>query len=122
VYPVGCCIIRDDLTDPGSASVFGRGTWTKINEGAFLVTYLSGDPDFGTIGGTGGFKTATVPDHADHTHDVSADTVDVSTTTTDVTVLTPTTTGGVDPATALEHDAIDILPPFAVIALWKRTA
>ena len=38
------------------ATKFGVGTWTLIEE-SFLVGYQASDPDFGTIGGTGGTRT-----------------------------------------------------------------
>lgn len=132
IYPIGATVIRDDTQDPNT--LFGRGVWERVHPGRFMVNYLAGDPDFGTIGATGGAKTTTVDPHDDHTHDVTSNvstgTVTVSNSTLDVSVLTtpinnPTVTStGVDAPTTgeLEHEPADILPPFVVIALWKRTA
>lgn len=130
-HPVGCTVIRDDSLNPGD--VYGRGVWSQINAGKFLVVYQAGDPDFGTIGATGGSKTITIDDHAHHTHDTTASaTVNVAgvTSGTDfdaVTGLTPTPATSTIETPTLAHESsgvspIETLPPFQVIALWKRTA
>lgn len=59
------------------ADKFGVGTWTLIEE-SFLVGYQSGDPDFGTVGGTGGVR--------EHSH--AATTTTTTTTTVQDHVLT----------------------------------
>lgn len=66
VPSVGEIWITEGSENP--ATKFGVGTWVRIEE-SFLVGFQSGDPDFGTVGGTGGTRT--------HNHTFS----DTSTTT-----------------------------------------
>lgn len=75
VPSVGEIWITEGSENP--ATKFGVGTWTRIEE-SFLVGFQSGDPDFGTIGGTGGVRT--------HTH--TATTTTTTTTTVADHVLT----------------------------------
>ena len=51
---VGEIYHTESTTNP--ATKFGVGTWVLIEE-SFLVGYQASDPDFGTVGGTGGTRT-----------------------------------------------------------------
>tara|TARA_R100001594_G_scaffold49295_1_gene82230 strand:+ start:185 stop:931 length:747 start_codon:yes stop_codon:yes gene_type:complete len=51
---VGEIYHTESTTNP--AIKFGVGTWQLIEE-SFLVGYQASDPDFGTVGGTGGSRT-----------------------------------------------------------------
>jgi hypothetical protein len=54
IYPVGAIYISTAVVNPGT--IFG-GTWVAYGQGQVLAGYLSGDPNFGTPGGTGGATT-----------------------------------------------------------------
>lgn len=107
-----------------AAAFFGYGTWTQIN-GRFPVAYQSGDPDFGTLGATGGAKTTTVATHDNHTHDVTSNVTDATGNFTAgavpaVTGITNNTVTSTIENPALDHDPASILPPFLVMAVWRR--
>ena len=55
IYPVGCIYTSTVATNP--ATVFGFGTWVAYAQGQVMAGFLSGDPDFGSTGQTGGAKT-----------------------------------------------------------------
>lgn len=55
-WPVGSIYLAAVATDP--ATLFGFGTWLQIGKGQMLVGMNTGDADFGTLGATGGAKTA----------------------------------------------------------------
>jgi hypothetical protein len=74
MYPVGSIYISVDSTNPGT--LFG-GTWAAFGAGKTLVSYSSGDSDFGTAEGTGGNKThshsgtfTSGNENADHGHNL----------------------------------------------------
>jgi hypothetical protein len=89
-WPVGSVHLRYDSIDPGT--IFG-GTWTLFAKGRTIIGVDSTDPDFDTLGETGGAKThaidqGMVPPHthdagpnlvmntvADHTHGAGSYTV-----------------------------------------------
>ena len=75
-FPVGAIYIETTGANP--ATTFGYGTWVQRCVGKFVVG-LGADPDFDTVGETGGSKTHThvghdnhvvtqPDDHAAHTH------------------------------------------------------
>jgi microcystin-dependent protein len=73
VFPIGCIYASATAVSP--ATLFG-GTWAAIGAGKVLVGYQAGDPDFGTLGATGGEKTHTLttPEIPSHTHTQNAHT------------------------------------------------
>lgn len=93
-HAVGDIVYRNEPTDP--ALVYGYGTWAMIG-GKFLVGYLALDPDFGTVGATGGAKTkaisahagTAVADHLAHTHDVTSNVAVAAHTVTQPTIAWP---------------------------------
>lgn len=119
-FPVGTIHFSSSSTNP--RTYFGFGTWVIICAGKIPVGYLAGDPDFGTIGATGGSKTKNIAHtHAmkNHTHtlavgaDVAAGT-DLSQTTGSPSDNTSDSGGSA---------AQDVLNPFEVVGyIWKRTA
>lgn len=54
-YPVGGVYESTNASMP--AAVAALGTWVALGAGQFAVGYAAGDPDFGTLGATGGAKT-----------------------------------------------------------------
>lgn len=67
VYPVGSIYFNiSDSTNPGT--LLGFGTWSAFAAGQVPVGFNSGDPDFGTVGATGGTKTVDIS----HTHSYSS--------------------------------------------------
>ena len=105
----------------------GAGGLGLDMRGYYPVGYKAGDAYFGTLGGTLGDTTATVPQHNNHHHTIAA-TVE----------LTPGGNGGINNAAYIQntstgvdnggtandyrsHGAIDILPPSRVINWIVRT-
>ena len=77
--PIGTIYTSIDPANP--ATILGYGTWSAFGSGRVPVGYAAGDPDFGTVEGTGGAKTVTldasmIPAHvhtsAAHTHTSAA--------------------------------------------------
>ena len=74
-FPVGS--VFTSVVDTNPASLLGYGTWESIGAGRVLIGKDDADPDFDTLGETGGAKTVAsqgtntstvVADHASHTH------------------------------------------------------
>lgn len=130
-FPIGAVYINVTNVNPNTE--LGYGTWVSLGSGQVLVGYASGDPDFGTIGATGGAKTVTltntqIPSHA-HTFQRTA----VGFTTqsngganTGTTGAGSATVAGVTLFANTDLDGGDgshtNLQPFVVVAFWKRTA
>ncbi len=119
-WPVGSIFLSVVTTNP--SLLLGYGTWTQIAEGQMLVGFLTADPDFGTLEGTGGAKT----------HHHSVDVGDTASGGPSATVLAITDIAGtavgdgshhhhVDPA-SVDSSEESNLRPFFVIYAWKRTA
>lgn len=132
-FPVNAVFVTIDPTNP--ASTLGYGTWSSVGAGQVLVGVSPGDPDFGAVGQAGGFKTITITDHVDHTHQVTS-----NVTTTPATVQSGagavvvgsgtnnTVTSAVE-VPVLKHvdgrtaaSAIPILQPYVCVYFWLRTA
>lgn len=143
VYPVGSIYISTVNTNP--ATVFGVGTWATFGNGRVLVGNNSADSDFDTAEKTGGAKTNS--SIISHTHTISVTdpghshiqslnsassgslsgySTDASTSTLAISGYNTTrnTTGitasEVAPAGALS--SINIMDPYIVVYMWKRTA
>jgi len=112
-WPVGSVFISVVATNP--SVLLGFGTWVAIATGQFLVGYQNADPDFDPVENTGGSKTH---DHPSTTSGApSANTlVDNNADGTTISVATGMATHDTDLA-AMNH-----LPPFFVVYIWKRTA
>lgn len=141
-WPIGSVFLSVVATDP--ATLLGFGTWARIAEGLVLVGYKAGDPDFGTVEGTGGAKTHTLtsdemPSHTHvqdaHSHGLSdvrkstsgSDTTNAQWGSTSNDASSTKTTIITDSATATNQNtgggaAHNNLPPFVVVYVWKRTA
>lgn len=122
VYPVGSIYINASVsTDP--ATLLGFGTWEQFGQGRVLVGQDSTQPEFDTLGETGGEKThtLTIDEMPAHTHgyfnhengscnyymeqNYSAG--------TETNQTTDPTGGG------LPHNN---LQPYIVVYMWKRIA
>ena len=125
VYPVGSIYINaTNASNP--SSYFGFGTWVAFGTGRVMVGLDSGDADFNTAEETGGSKTdshvLTINEIPAHTHNydkpnLSAAFTDGTSTRYQNTTSTATTsTGG---GAAHTHD---IVQPYIVVYMWKRTA
>jgi hypothetical protein len=127
-YPVGSIYTSVVSTNP--ATLLGVGTWTAFGEGKVMVGIDSSDTDFDTVLETGGSKTdshtLTVAEIPSHDHDLYTrgsggdDITSVSAATqagpinTDTNSVRPVGGGG-----AHTHD---IVQPYIVVYMWRRTA
>ena len=71
LFPIGAIYTAVISTNPGT--LLGFGTWTAFGAGRVMVGFASGDPQFGTVEGTGGSKDATVVTHSHTTSSVVTD-------------------------------------------------
>lgn len=119
-FPVGGLFFSTVSTDPNT--LLGYGTWSAFGAGNVMVGYNSGDPDFGTLGATGGEKThvLTVPEMPAHTHNVPAHAF--VGTVTDFTATTGNTPTQVASSSTGGGGAHNNLQPFIVVKIWLRTA
>jgi len=125
VYPVGSIYTAVVATNP--ATLLGVGTWTAFGAGKVLIGIDSGDTDFDTVLETGGSKTdshtLTTSEIPSHTHTASARSVDSGVSATSLSqgseggaTFTTNATGG---GGAHTHD---IVQPYIVVYMWRRTA
>lgn len=123
-WPIGSIFISTTTTDP--ALLLGYGTWTAYGAGQAMFGFASGDPDFGTLGGTGGVASITIDDHDHHTHSVSVTTGAVqSGAGTTVVTSVGGSTGNESPTlvhTSSGVSPIQTLPPYIVVNFWKRVS
>lgn len=73
--PVGT-IYENGLDPTNPAELFGFGTWERIGKGRVTVGVDEGDPDFDTVGKTGGEKEVQLTENhmPKHKHDVTGST------------------------------------------------
>lgn len=123
-WPVGSVFLSVLPTNP--AMQFGYGTWVRIAQGQFLVGQNASDGDFDVAEKTGGAKTKNIG----HTHTLSNHThTEVSSTTTPKLFAGNTGSGkagvsGVpsNNTSSPGGDATqDVLNPYFVVFMWKRT-
>lgn len=105
-FPVGSVFLSVVATNPNT--LLGYGTWSQIAQGQMLVGYKSGDSDFGTVEGTGGSKTAT----------------NVSVPATGASAVKAGSSASTAAANTHTHtiSSINLLNPYFVVYVWKRTA
>ena len=123
IYPVGSIYINaTNSTNPGT--LLGFGTWAAFGAGKVPVGIDSSDSDFDTAEETGGSKTHTlaISELPAHTHTVETKVssevngthpLGSSGSTSQGTRATSSTGGGT---------AHNILQPYIVVYMWKRTA
>ena len=126
-WPIGSVYEnRFDARNPSHQDLLGFGTWVTLGEGRITVGYQSGDPDFSTIGQTGGKKghKMTLDNLIEHDHDYTDRTeldyaannsVGLGTDHKD-RVLKTSKAGSADP------EPIPTMPPYIVVIRWVRTA
>lgn len=140
-WPVGSVFISVVATDP--ATLIGYGTWAAFGAGRVLVGLDAGDVDFDTAEETGGAKTkaisahagTAVADHADHTHQVTSNVVAntdgfTAGTVTAVSSVTNNTVASGGASATLSHTVtqpnahtdLNVVQPYIVVYMWKRTA
>lgn len=122
IYPVGSIYISADNTSP--ASLFG-GTWVQIED-----TFLLSAGSTYTAGNTGGNSThtLTLDEMPSHTHAIwyKATTgnkswgFDYTSNNTSNVSQELTSSSGIENAGG--GQAFDIMPPYLVVYVWKRTA
>jgi hypothetical protein len=127
-WPIGSIFLSVVATSP--ATLLGIGTWSQIAGGKFLVGQTSGDTAFDTPEETGGSKTKNLS----HTHPVNPP--DTQSTVESATEAVQSGTGNGVAANNHKHNiniaefdsgagggaSQDILPPYLVVYIWKRTA
>ena len=127
VYPVGSIYTSVVATNP--ATLLGVGTWAAFGAGKVMVGIDSGDTDFDTVEETGGSKTdshtLTTSEIPSHSHTLqgingsesgSTDGLNLSYNRASQNTLQTASTGG---GGAHTHD---IVQPYIVVYMWKRTA
>lgn len=123
VMPVGHILHRYDATNPNT--LYPSTTWARIAVGRMLIGQNESDGMFDTPGEVGGSKTKTLllehlpphshtvsfwdPDDATHQR-VGGTGLDSSVQKTQAT----SSTGGGQP--------FDVMPPYQVVVIWRRTA
>lgn len=126
LYPIGRGFI--DFTDTDYSNWLGF-TWERELVGMFPIGYNPDDADFNTIGKTGGEKTHTltlteIPSHR-HPNVVTnvtssrANTWDINKTAASVTSVSRTISNSGSSGGGQAHNN---MPPFQVVAYWKRVA
>jgi hypothetical protein len=121
IYPVGSLYFSTTATNP--ATTLGFGTWVAFGAGQVPVGYSAGDPNFGTLGGTGGEKThtLTIAEMPAHTHDLNRLLDAVGTGGNPRPALSGTAISGFI-ASAGGDGAHNNLQPYIVVSIWQRTA
>lgn len=142
-FPVGSIFVS--VVDTNPATLLGYGTWTAFGAGRTLIGIDTNQTEFDTVEETGGAKTVTLteaqmPSHSHsvtdpgHTHltqryptatgGSSGFTIDTSMSGTlaDNTLPVKSSTTGITVGNTGSGSAVNILPPYAVVYFWKRTA
>ena len=145
VYPIDTIYISSSPVNPGT--LFGMGTWIAIGTGRVLVGIDPSDPDFDTVGKTGGAKkipssaqsfagtpSTVVVNHvhvqklpSSQTGSQISGTRDASTTgSINDALSTNNPTGGSPSYTPAgvntSGEATSVIQPYLVVYMWKRTA
>lgn len=125
-YKVGDIYCTIDSANP--ATRLGYGTWQAYGAGRVLVGHDPNDPDFDTIGATGGEKAhaLTADENGPHIHPNTNGSGTLVGIGTGTPAPTPPGSGGSLKYVALAEsgagDPHNNLQPYAVVHLWLRTA
>lgn len=129
VYPVGSIYTSVVSTNP--ATLLGVGTWAAFGAGKVMVGIDSGDTDFDTVEETGGAKTdshtlteSEIPSHSHtllglRTDDGSGSVDGISNLAQNYKLQSTQQTESTGGGGAHTHD---IVQPYIVVYMWKRTA
>jgi len=133
VYPVGSIYTTISATAP--ATLLGMGTWVAFGAGKVPVGIDASDTDFDTAEETGGSKTdshtLTTGEIPAHSHDLwKTRTGDSTSYPYDLRINTTTSSGYRNADTTSIQDntggggahSHDIVQPYIVVYMWKRTA
>ena len=130
MYPVGS-IYTNAAVSTNPATLLGFGTWAAYAEGKVPVGKASSGT-FDTLNATGGAETdahtLTTAEIPSHTHTIQGRNYNISLHDIAGTVLEPYTSHGSnsDPSTDATggggSHTHDILQPYIVVYMWKRTA
>jgi len=105
-FPVGSVFLSVVATNP--ATLLGYGTWSQIAQGQFIAGQKTDDPDFGTVEATGGSKQAS--------------NVEVPASATAALKVGTSASNAASKSHTHTIPSINILNPFYVVYVWKRTA
>jgi len=123
-YPVGS-IYMNASSSANPASLLGFGTWSAFGTGRMLIGIDSSDSDFNTVEETGGSKTHTI---------AQTNLPDITLQTTESVKIeeSPSNKGSSSGSGAAynkadvplggDGTAINHMPPFIAVYMWKRTA
>jgi len=123
IYPVGSIYINaSNSTNPGT--LLGFGTWAAFGAGKVPVGIDSSDSDFDTAEETGGSKTHTlsVSELPAHTHTVETKVSSGINGTFPLGSSGSTSQGTRATSSTGSGAAHNILQPYIVVYMWKRTA
>lgn len=111
-------VFFDDLDH----SSFLGYTWEMVSQGKFPIGLDTGDTDFNVIGKTGGEKThtLTINEMPAHTHDIS--TIGGSELYSGYSYSNGGSYSNTFQKTAGGGQAHNNVPPYIVMAFWRRTA
>ena len=130
-YPVGS-IYMNASSSANPATLLGFGTWIAFAEGKMLIGLDSSDTDFDTAEETGGAKEVTLTEGQlpPHKHRSAfgeyntPENLDFGKNGVIGNFVTTTAARGhgVDSESIGSGDVIDIMNPYIVVYMWKRTA
>ena len=129
IYPIGAVYISVNSADPGT--IWSGTTWVAFGAGRTLVGIDSGDGDFDSVEETGGAKTHTLTtaELASHEHSYydrwySLHPYNLWSSAAPQTLGGPSTFQQQGRSTGSKGDgtAHNILQPYIVTYMWKRTA
>ena len=123
IFPIGQIVIKGDDVDYSNWLGF---TWERTAVGKVLVGYDNSDTDFNTIGKTGGEKThtLTIDEMPSHNHSMKCAENDTGFGSNYLTAgkMGSYTTSDNPINNAGGGNAHNNMPPYQVVAYWKRTA
>ncbi len=128
-YPVGAIFLGAVATNP--ATLLGFGTWVAIAAGRVLVGLNAVDPDFDTVGETGGAKTVAAAGTVSAPTFTGNAVAAASTAATPDLVAADVTAAGVSPVTTatgtvsaptFTGSPTSVVQPYYVVYMWRRTA
>jgi len=125
VYPVGSIYINASVaTNP--ATLLGFGTWAAFGAGRVMVGIDSTDTDFDAAEETGGAKTHTLTtsELPSHTHTFNLDSSENGGSARSHSLIADGSSSAETFTTAAtgSGSAHNILQPYIVVYMWKRTA